>query len=55
MLERLRSIPAGMATVVAVQRAGAFRAYIFTNLLGHGLCTLNADVVNADLLAFIRS
>ena len=23
--------------------------------LGHGLCTINADVVNADLLAFIRS
>lgn len=23
--------------------------------LGHGLCTLNADVVNADLLAFIQS
>ena len=23
--------------------------------LGHGLCTLNADVVNADLLNFIRS
>jgi non-heme chloroperoxidase len=21
---------------------------------GHGLCTINADVVNADLLAFIR-
>ena len=23
--------------------------------LGHGLCTINADVVNADLLAFIQS
>jgi non-heme chloroperoxidase len=23
--------------------------------LGHGLCTINADVVNADLLAFIKS
>jgi non-heme chloroperoxidase len=23
--------------------------------LGHGLCTLNADVVNADLLAYIRA
>lgn len=23
--------------------------------LGHGLCTINADVVNADLLAYIRS
>jgi non-heme chloroperoxidase len=22
--------------------------------LGHGMCTVNADVVNADLLAFIR-
>jgi non-heme chloroperoxidase len=22
---------------------------------GHGLCTINADVVNADLLAYIRS
>ena len=22
---------------------------------GHGLCTINADVVNADLLAFIKS
>jgi non-heme chloroperoxidase len=23
--------------------------------LGHGLCTINADVINADLLAFIQS
>ncbi len=33
-------------------RRGTLKVY---EGLGHGLCTLNADVVNADLLAFIQS
>jgi non-heme chloroperoxidase len=37
---------------VKLLRKGALKVY---SGLGHGICTLNADVVNADLLAFIES
>jgi non-heme chloroperoxidase len=33
-------------------KQGALKVY---KGLGHGLCTLNADVVNADLLEFVKA